>query len=135
MDAIYYSGAELLLFSDSADAEKANVYYNDPTEYSNGYRAWRVVMEADETAYNRRCPPQKALSHPYTGYMMGRAAAQMVKLLQEGQLPRVSSSLASQTDGGKTFLCNPVVLRNVIETVEPEEQDANTSRTAAVGIS
>lgn len=52
LDAIYYSGAELLLFSDSADAEKANVYYNDPTEYSNGYRAWRVVMEADETAYN-----------------------------------------------------------------------------------
>lgn len=69
------------------------------------------------------------------GYMMGRAAAQMVKLLLEGQLPRVSSSLASQTDGGKTFLCNPVVLRNEIETVEPEEQDANTSRTAAVGIS
>lgn len=135
LDAIYYSGAELLLFSDSADAEKANVYYNDPTEYSNGYRAWRVVMEADETAYNLYKDGKVLFAEGSGGYMMGRAAAQILRLLLEGQIPRVSSSLASQTDGGKTFLCNPVVLRNVIETVEPEEQDTNSSRTAAVGIS
>lgn len=135
LDAIYYSGAELLLFSDSADAEKANVYYNDPTEYSKGYRAWRVVMEADETAYNLYKDGKVLFAEGSGGYMMGRAAAQILRLLLEDQIPRVSSSLASQTDGGKTFLCNPVVLRNVIETVEPEEQDTNSGRTAAVGIS
>ena len=59
----------------------------------------------------------------------------MLNKINEKSNVNVSSSLASQTDGGKAFLCNPVVLRNVIETVEPEEQDANTSRTAAVGIS
>ena len=135
LDAIYYSGAELLLFSDSADAEKANVYYNDPTEYSKGYRAWRVVMEADETAYNLYKDGKVLFAEGSGGYMMGRAAAQILRLLLEDQIPRVSGSLASQADGGKTFLCNPVVLRNVIETVEPEEQDTNSSRTAAVGIS
>ena len=85
LDAIYYSGAELLLFSDSADAEKANVYYNDPTEYSKGYRAWRVVMEADETAYNLYKDGKVLFAEGSGGYMMGRAAAQMVKLLLEGQ--------------------------------------------------
>ena len=124
-----------LLFSDSADAEKANVYYNDPTEYSKGYRAWRVVMEADETAYNLYKDGKVLFAEGSGGYMMGRAAAQILRLLLEDQIPRVSGSLASQADGGKTFLCNPVVLRNVIETVEPEEQDTNSSRTAAVGIS
>lgn len=135
LDSIYHYGGEMILFSDSADAEKASVYYNDPTEYSNGYPAWLVVMEADETAYNLYKDGKVLFAEGGGGYMMGRAAAQMLRLLLEDQIPRVSGSLASQADGGKTFLCNPVVLRNVIETVEPEEQDANSSRTAAVGIS
>ena len=135
IDDLHVFGYGMTLHELLRDAEKANVYYNDPTEYSKGYRAWRVVMEADETAYNLYKDGKVLFAEGSGGYMMGRAAAQMVKLLLEGQLPRVSSSLASQTDGGKTFLCNPVVLRNVIETVEPEEQDTNSSRTAAVGIS
>lgn len=136
LDAIHAFGGEMILFSDSADAEKAYSYYRDPTEYPSGnYKPYLVVMEADETAYNLYKDGKVLFAEGGGGYMMGRAAAQMVKLLLEDQLPRVSNSLASQTDGGKTFLCNPVVLRNVIETVEPEEQDTNSSRTAAVGIS
>lgn len=135
LDAIYYSGAELILFSDSADAQKADAYYNDPTEYSKGYGALRAVMEADETAYNLYKDGKVLFVEGGGGYMMGRAAAQMLKLLLDGQLPRVSGSLASQADGGKTFQCNPVVLQNIIATEQPEEENVSASRTGMVGVS
>ena len=80
-DALYYKGPELILFSDSADAEKAYTYYNDPTEYPNGYGGtlW-AVMEADETAYNLYKDGKVLFAEGGSGYLMGRAAAQMVKL-------------------------------------------------------
>ena len=123
-DAIYYKGPELILFSDSADAEKAYTYYNDPTEYPNGYGGtlW-AVMEADETAYNLYKDGKVLFAEGSSGYLMGRAAAQMVKLLLNGEAPRVSIQLATPADGGKTYLCNTVVLRNTIAVEEPEETE------------
>ncbi len=136
LDSIYYSGAELILFSDSADAEKADAYYNDPTEYSKGYGAWRAVMEADATAYSLYAEGKILFAEGGGGYMMGRAAAQMVKLLLNGENPRVSIQLATPADSGKTYLCNAVVIRNMIETEQPEETDEEPAvQSAPVGIS
>lgn len=68
--------------------------------------------------------------------MMGKAAAQMVKLLLNGETPRVSIQLATPADGGKTYICNTVVLRNTIVTEEPEEeQEQKTVKESSVGIS
>ena len=136
LDAIYYSGAEIILFSDSADAEKAYAYYNDPTEYSKGYGAWRAVMEADATAYSLYAEGKILFAEGGGGYMMGRAAAQMVKLLLNGENPRVSIQLATPADSGKTYLCKAVVIRNMIETEQPEETDEEPAvQSAPVGIS
>ena len=138
LDAIHAFGGEMLLFSDSADAEKAYSYYRDPTEYPSGnYKPYLVVMEADETAYNLYKDGKILFAEGGGGYMMGKAAAQMVKLLLNGEAPRVSIQLATPADGGKTYICNTVVLRNTIVTEEPEEekQEQKTVKESSVGIS
>lgn len=138
LDAIHAFGGEMLLFSDSADAEKAYSYYRDPTEYPSGnYKPYLVVMEADETAYNLYKDGKILFAEGGGGYMMGKAAAQMVKLLLNGETPRVSIQLATPADGGKTYICNTVVLRNTIVTEEPEEekQEQKTVKESSVGIS
>ena len=132
-DALYYKGPELILFSDSADAEKAYTYYNDPTEYPNGYGGtlW-AVMEADETAYNLYKDGKVLFAEGGSGYLMGRAATQMVKLLLNGEAPRVSIQLATPADSGKTYLCNTVVLRNTIAVEEPEETETTEEQNSVM---
>ena len=134
LDAIYYSGAEIILFSDSADAEKAYAYYNDPTEYSNGYDSWLCVMEADATAYRLYEQGRILFAEGSSGHVMGKAAAQLVTALLNEEQPRIASQLATPADSGKTFLCNAVVLRNMIETDEPED-DAEANQEANYSIS
>lgn len=125
LDTIHAYGGELILFGDSADAEKAYAYYRDPTEYPSGnYRPFLGVMEIDETAYNLFKDGKVLFAEGAGGYMMGRAAAQMIAQLVYGQAPRVSAFLATPADGGKNFLCTPVMLKNTISVEQPEEEPA-----------
>lgn len=138
LDNIWANGGEMLLFSDSADAAKAYSHYRDPTEYPSGnYKPMLVVMEIDETAYNLYKEGKILFAEGGGGYLMGKAAAQMVKLLLNGEAPRVAIQLATPADGGKTYLCNTVILRNMIEVEEPEDeaQEQSAPLSAAVGIS
>lgn len=68
-------------------------------------------MEIDETAYNLFKDGKVLFAEGAGGYMMGRAAAQMIAQLVYGQAPRVSAFLATPADGGKNFLCTPVMLK------------------------
>ena len=125
LDTIHAYGGELILFGDSADAEKAYAYYRDPTEYPSGnYKPFLGVMEIDETAYNLFKDGKVLFAEGAGGYMMGRAAAQMIAQLVYGQAPRVSAFLATPADGGKNFLCTPVMLKNTIAVEQPEEESA-----------
>ena len=125
LDTIHAYGGELILFGDSADAEKAYAYYRDPTEYPSGnYRPFLGVMEIDETAYNLFKDGKVLFAEGAGGYMMGRAAAQMIAQLVYGQAPRVSAFLATPADGGKNFLCTPVMLKNTIAVEQLEEESA-----------
>ena len=94
-------------------------------------------MEADDTPYHWYKDGKILFAEGGGGYMMGKAAAQMVKLLLNGEAPRVSIQLAMPADGGKTYICNTVVLRNTIVTEEPKEekQEQKTVKESSVGIS
>ena len=91
-------------------------------------------MEADATAYRLYEQGRIQFAEGSSGHVMGKAAAQMVTALLNEEQPRIASQLATPADSGKTFLCNAVVLRNMIETDEPED-DAEPNQEANYSIS
>ena len=123
LDQIYFANAEAILFADSADAEKAYAYYHDPSEYSKTPKIKLIVMSADETAYSLYETDRILCATGNGGPVLGRMAAQMVTTLEGGGTLSYSTIGTNPTNGGRTFLCNNSILRNIIisETEEEEE--------------
>lgn len=117
LDNDYAATAELILFADSADAEKAYSYFRDPTEYPSGNSLGiqLAVMDMDITAYNLYEEGKVLFATGNGGMVLGQITADLARQLLAGETPVFSSSAAQVANEGRTFLCNPLTLRSIIE--------------------
>lgn len=122
LDNDYNATAELILFADSADAEKAYSYFRDPTEYPSGKSMGiqLAVMDMDTTAYNLYKEGKVLFATGNGGMVLGQVTADLARQLLAGETPLLSSSIAQVANEGRTFLCNPLTLRSMIEQKMPD---------------
>lgn len=122
LDRIYFANAELILFADSADAEKAYHYYHDPSEYSSETPKL-CLMTADKATYSLHENNQILLACGNGGDVLGRMAAAMVTTLANGETLSLSTVGTAPINEGRTYLCGDVVLRNIIISEETTDEE------------
>lgn len=124
IDAVYWSHAELILFADSSDAEKAYYYFRDPNEYTKVPPINLAVMNADSNAYNLYHQEKVLFAVDDGGPMMGRVTGKLISGLAQGYRPAFNAEAVTPQNGGRTYLCNPTALRNIFVEEEPETEEA-----------
>lgn len=123
LDTMFFANTEAILFMDSADAEKAYHYYHDPSEYSHTPQIKLCVMSADETAYMLHGYGQILFATGNGGTVLGRMAAGMISTLESGEALSYTTVGIMPTNGGRTYLCNGVTLRNIIISENPDDEE------------
>lgn len=125
LDMIFFHNVDVILFTDSADAEKAYNYFHDPSEYRNVPKQKLCLMDADETAYSLYESGKVLFAAGTGGTVTGRAAAALITSLEKGETPKPALIGAVSGGNDRTYQVNSAILRQNLPVSQANAQAAD----------